>query len=156
VVRFGFGPGTAIPHRIEFLNGLFPADATITAQFEVRDDLADTQISDLTATFTGGGSATLHTDITIVGGSNAGPFPPGGLTCSSPPLTCPSTLLFPSDTTDLVVVDTLTTGVDFTGAGGGAGIINTVSQTAVPEPASLILLGSALAGLAWLRCRKTA
>ena len=153
-VRFGFGSGVAIPHRIDYLNGLVPADATSTIQFEVRDDLPGTLISDLTADFAHlAGSAVLHTDITIVGGPNAGPFPPGGLTCSRDATsTCPSTLLFPADTTDIVVVDTLTTSVGFI----GESIVNVISQTAVPEPSSLVLLGSALTGLGWLRRRKTA
>ena len=78
----------------------------------------------------------LHTDITIVDGPNAGPFPPG-LTCSKgATLTCPATLLFPAGTTDVVIVDTLTTSADFS----GNAIINMISQTAVPEPSSLMLL----------------
>src|SRR5215470_114555 len=132
LVRFGFGPGTAIPHSLLFINGLLPAGATITTQFEVRDDLAGTSISGLTGDFVlNGGSAGLHADVTIVGGQNAGPFPPG-LTCSRdfPAPTCPATLFFPAGTTDVVIVDTLTTGVDFS----GNAIINMISQTAVPEP----------------------
>lgn len=157
VVRFGFRPGTAIPHSLLFINGLLPAAATITTQFEVRDDLPDTTISDLTEdVVVSNGSAVLHTDITLVGGPNAGPFPPG-LTCfrdgATTPPTCPTTLLFPAGTTDVVVVDTLTTSVDFS----GNAIVNMISQTAVPEPSSLMLFGSALAGLSWLRRRhKTA
>jgi hypothetical protein len=156
VIRFGFGPGTAIPHSLIFLNGLLPAGATITTQFEVRDDLPGTAISGLTEDFVRNlGSAELHADITIVGGPNAGPFPPG-LTCSrvppTPP-TCPATLPFPAGATGIVVVDTLTTSVDFS----GNAIINMISQTAVPEPSSLILFGSALTGLGWLHRRpKTA
>ena len=117
VVRFGFGPGTAIPHSLLFINGLFPAGATITTQFEIRDDLAGTSISVVTEDFVlNGGSAGLHTDLTIVGGPNAGPFPPG-LTCSRDFVapTCPTTLLFPAGTTDVVIVDTLTTSANFTG-----------------------------------------
>ena len=154
-IRFGFGPGTAIPHSLLFINGLFPAGATIITQFEVRDDLAGTSISGLTGDFVlNGGSAGLHADVTIVGGPNAGPFPPG-LTCSrgfvAP--TCPATLPFPAGTTDVVIVDTLTTSVDFS----GNAIINMISQAAVPEPSSLMLFASALAGLGWLRRRhKTA
>ena len=137
-VRFGFGPGTAIPHSLLFINGLLPAGATITTQFEVRDDLAGTSISGLTEDFVlNGGSAGIHADVTIVGGANAGPFPPG-LTCSRgfPAPTCPATLLFPAGTTDVVIVDTLTTSADFS----GNAIINMISQTAVPEPSSLMLL----------------
>jgi hypothetical protein len=154
-VRFGFGPGTAIPHSLLFINGLFPAGATIITESDVRDDLAGTSISGLTEDFVlNGGFAGLHADVTIVGGPNAGPFPPG-LTCSrdfAAP-TCPATLLFPAGTTDVVIVDTLTTSVDFS----GNAIINMISQTAVPELSSLMLFGSALAGLGWLRRRhKTA
>ena len=99
-----------------------------------------------------GGSAVLHTDITIVDGPNAGPFPPG-LTCSKgATLTCPATLLFPADTTDVIIVDTLTTSVGF----AGEAIINMISQKAVPEPPP-DTFGSAVAGLGWLRRRhKTA
>jgi hypothetical protein len=154
VVRFGFGPGTAIPHSLLFINGLLPAAATITIQFEVRDDSPDTAISDLTSDFVlNAGSAGLHTDIAIVGGPNAGPFPPG-LSCSRGSVTtCPATLLFPADTADVLVVDTLTTSANFS----ASAVINMISQTAVPEPSSLMLFGSALAGLGWLRRRlKTA
>jgi hypothetical protein len=64
----------------------------------------------------------------------------------------PARLLLPAGTTDVVIVDTLTTSVDFS----GNAIVNMISQTAVREPSSQILFGSALAGLGWLRRRETA
>jgi len=64
--------------------------------------------------------------------------------------TCPVTTIFSSLVTNLTVSQTITTGANAV----VTAITDTISQQAVPEPASLALLGASLLGMAMLRRRR--
>jgi hypothetical protein len=63
--------------------------------------------------------------------------------------TCPETEFLSSLTMQLAVVETIATGANAV----VTGLTDTVSQRAIPEPSSLLLLLSALAGFAWIKRR---
>lgn len=71
-----------------------------------------------------------------------------GVSCTRDPTTCP--LSIAEATTDLVITESLTLGA----GADTAAIINLVTESPVPEPATLALLGSALIGVGLIRYRR--
>ena len=88
-----------------------------------------------------GGAATLTKTFTD---QNDTPFPGLVADATNPSVDVPT----PIPTTAINVTDTF-----FTDSSNVTGFANTFSETRIPEPSGVLLIGSAMAGLGWLRRR---
>jgi hypothetical protein len=168
-VRFSWiGGGVAGTHTQQFEGTLQPSTNYDGFGFEIaiNDGLhgvpvnpgfvppAGTSITNLTGDFNE--TNPLAANSTLTKQSNPTGTPLAGIVCTRPGGTtiCPQQITYGPGVTDLTITESLHTGAGF----NGAAIINDVTEavptTTTPEPASLALLGAALAGFGLLSRRR--